>query len=204
MLFHFSLPSYLSGLLVAPVTWLASMLLVRGPDGFGQMAIFSAADRYRYLLIFVPLAVSRIAVPALSRHFAAGDEGEYQRTLRWNLSVSTLASAGPAIFCIAIAAPLMSLFGASFRTGWPVLAVLAFSAIPTVLNTQLGAALLSEGRAWERAGVDLLLAAAFLTLSYWSVPILGAIGLAAAFAAAYSLACIVLAVLLGRRSFASR
>jgi O-antigen/teichoic acid export membrane protein len=192
LLFHFSLPSYLSGLLVAPVAWLANALLVQGANGFSQMALFSAADRFRYLLIFVPLAVSRVAVPALSRLYAAGDAQGYHRTLRWNLTVTALATAIPVLLCVAAAGPLMSLFGPMFRPGWRVLAVLALSAIPTVLNTQLGAALLSEGRAWQRAIADAVLAVGFLGLAWWAVPRWGAMGLSAAFTLAYSAACLLL------------
>jgi O-antigen/teichoic acid export membrane protein len=204
VLLHFSLPSYVSGLLVAPVAWLAGVLLIKGPDGFSQMAIFSAADRFRYLLIFVPLAISRIAVPALSRLHALGDAGAYRRALKWNLSMAALATAVPACLCILGAAPLMSLFGEDFRPGWLVLAVLAYSAIPTVLNTQLGAALLSEGRAWERSAADVALAAFFLSLAWLAVPRWGALGLAASFSFAYSAASILLAVLLWRSKSAGR
>lgn len=201
ILFHFSLPSYLSGLVVAPVVWIGSALLVRAPEGLAQMGLFTAADRYRYILIFVPLAVSRIAVPALSRLHAAGDAAGYRQTLRWNLVVSMSMTVLPVLVCVAAAAPLIALFGPAFRPGWPVLALLAFSAVPTVLNTQLGAALLSEGRAWERAAVDAVLAATLLAVAWWAVPRWGAAGLAASLAAAYTASSAGLGALLltGRR-----
>lgn len=198
LLFDFSLPAYLSGLFVAPVYWLASALLVREANGFSEMGIFSAADRYRYLLIFVPLAISRIAVPALSRLHASGDTQGYRKTLRWNLQVALLSTALPALVCILSAAPLLSLFGSQYRTGWPVLVLLAISAIPTVMNTQLGAALLSEGLAWERAGADAVLAAVFLVTAWWAVPSWGAAGLAATFIIAYSSACLLMSIQLWR------
>jgi O-antigen/teichoic acid export membrane protein len=204
VLLNFSLPSYISGLLVAPVTWLASALLVQQPSGFSEMALFGAADRFRYLLIFLPLAVSRIAVPALSRLHSNGDKDGYQRAFTWNVTVASLATAIPTLLVMAVSPALMSLFGPQFRPGWPVLAAAAFSAIPTVLNTQLGAALLSEGRAWERASADLLLAAAFLSLTWWAVPRWNAVGLAASFAAAYSIACALLAFFVWRGRVAGR
>ena len=201
MLLGFSLPAYLSGLLLAPVAWLGNAWLVQRPEGMLDMAFFSAADRYRLLLIFVPLAVSRTAVPALARLRAAGDGAGYARTLRWNLLVATGATLVPALVCVAVAGPLMALFGENFRAGWPVLAVLALSAVPTVLNTQLGAALLSQGRAWERTGVDFVLALALAALAWRAVPAAGAVGLAASIGGAYALACVMLGwlVVRGRR-----
>ncbi len=198
MLLNFSLPSYLSGIIVAPVTWLSSALLVHQQNGFAEMALFTAADRFRYLLIFLPLAVSRIAVPALSRFRSAGDHGGYRSAFRWNLAFGLLATIPPALACIAFAQPLMVLFGETFRRGWPVLAILAFSAIPTVMNTQLGAALLSNGRAWARASADVVLAVVFVGSAYLLIPRWNAVGLALSFAISYAVACCLLALFLRR------
>lgn len=198
MLVTFSLPSYVSGIVVAPVTWLSSALLVNQPGGFSEMALFTAADRFRFLLIFLPLAVSRVAVPALSRFRASGDQTGYQGAFRWNLGFGLLATIPPALLCIAVAQPLMALFGESFRRGWPILTILALSAIPTVMNTQLGAALLSNGRAWARASADLLLAVVFLLCAWILVPRWNATGLAMAFAISYATACGFLWMMLRR------
>ncbi len=198
MLLTFSLPSYLSGIVVAPVTWLSCAMLVHQPGGFADMALFTAADRFRYLLIFLPLAVSRIAVPALSRFRAARDHGGYRDAFRWNLGFGLLATIPPALVVIGLAQPLMGLFGETFRRGWLVLVILALSAIPTVMNTQLGAALLSNGRAVARATVDVFLAIAFLGSAWVLVPQWQAAGLAMAFALSYSAASLILWILLRR------
>ncbi len=192
MLFMFSLPSYISGIVVAPITWMTSALLVRQPAGLAEMALFSAADRFRFLLIFVPISVSRIAVPTLSRLRSAGDHGGYRNAFRWNLGFGLVATVPPVLLCLVLSRPLMSSFGRAFAHGWPVLAILAVSAVPTVLNTQLGAALLSDNRAWARTGTDAVLAAVFLLSAWWMIPLWKAAGLAMAFASAYTCASIVL------------
>jgi O-antigen/teichoic acid export membrane protein len=199
ILFQFSLPAYISGIVVAPITWMTNALLVKQPGGLAEIALFTAADRFRFLLIFVPISVSRIAVPTLSRLRAAGDETGFRKALRWNVAFSLLATVPPVLFCILLSRPLMALFGQAFIQGWPVLAILAFSAIPTVLNTQLGAPLLSDNRPWIRTSVDVLLAAVFFMCAWRLVPIWKAAGLAASFAIAYSCASILLAICLRYR-----
>jgi len=192
VLFSFSLPAYVSGIVVAPVSWLSSVILVQQSNGFAEMALFSAADRFRYLLIFIPLAVSRIAMPALSRLRADRNLGAYRSTFHWNLGFSLLATVPAAVACAALSPRLMLLFGKPFVRGWPVLALLAISAVPTVLNTQLGAAVLSHGKAWTRTGVDALLAVAFLAAAWVAVPRWNALGLAGAFLFAYTIASMAL------------
>jgi O-antigen/teichoic acid export membrane protein len=196
ILLHFSLPSYLSGILLAPVTWLTTTLLVHRPGGLAEMALFSAADRFRFMLIFLPLAVSRIAVPALSRARSTGDNEGYRNAFHWNVGFGLLTTVPPALFCVAISGPLMAFFGEAFRNGQPILAILALSAIPTVMNTQLGAALLSEGRAWMRTAIDALLAASFLLSAWLLIPRWNGAGLAMAFALAYTTACLALYIAL--------
>jgi O-antigen/teichoic acid export membrane protein len=198
VLFSFSLPSYISGLLVAPATWITGALLVNQAGGFAEMALFTAADRFRYLLIFLPLSASRIVIPALSRSRATGDHDGYSKTFRWSILFGLVTTAVPAALCVALSPFLMSWFGASFRNGWLTLSILALSAIPTVMNTQLGSALLSNNRAWARTGADFVLTAVFLVGAWFAIPRWGSVGLAAAFAAGYSSACLVVWLLLRR------
>ncbi|MEO8099670.1 MAG: oligosaccharide flippase family protein [Acidobacteriota bacterium] len=192
VLLSFSLPSYLSGLLVAPATWLTSAYLVNQPGGYSEMALFGAADRFRYLLIFLPLAASRIAIPALSRYRSSGDHDGYRSAFRWNLIFGLLTTVVPALACIALSRFLMSWYGVDFRKGWPVLSILALSAIPTVLNTQLGSALLSNNRAWSRTVADMVLTIVFLSVAWVAIPRWGSVGLAGSFVLAYSAACLMM------------
>ena len=167
-------------------------MLVHQSNGFAEMALFSAADRFRYVLIFIPLAVSRIAMPALSRFRAEQNHGAYRSAFQWNLGFSLLATVPAVVICALVSPRLMGLFGEGFTQGWPVLALLAVSAVPTVLNMQLGAALLSCGKAWTRTGVDGLLAVTFLGAAWFAVPRWSAVGLAGAFLLSYTIASIVL------------
>jgi O-antigen/teichoic acid export membrane protein len=198
ILFSFSFPAYVSGIVVAPVSWLSTVILVQQANGFAELALFSAADRFRYILIFIPLAVSRIAMPALSRFRAERNHNAYRSAFAWNLGFSLLATVPAALLCALFSPRLLSIFGESFAQGWPVLTLMAISAIPTVLNTQLGAALLSNGKAWARTGVDILLAITFLGAAQFAVPRWNAVGLAGAFLFAYTVASIVLWIFLRR------
>jgi O-antigen/teichoic acid export membrane protein len=61
-----------------------------------------------------------------------------------------------------------------------------------VLNTQLGAILMSDNRAWARTGTDALLAAVFFASAWILIPMWKAQGLAMAFAIAYTAASLTL------------
>ena len=116
-------------------------------------------------------------------------------------SVLSLALA-PALVISALALPLMSLYGLQFRSGWPILIVLACAAIPEAINNIYMARLICAQRMWWRFALDLQLACALLLLAWWWIPRWGAMGLAMAYVAAMSTLCLS-QVLLGRRQLLS-
>ena len=66
ILYKFSLPALLSGVLVSPVMWACSAMLVNQPGGFEEMAIFDVANQWRIIMLFIPAVISQIALPLLS------------------------------------------------------------------------------------------------------------------------------------------
>ena len=53
VLWAFSLPAVLSGLLVEPARWACNAMLVNQPEGYSNMGIFTAAITFQWLLLFV-------------------------------------------------------------------------------------------------------------------------------------------------------
>ncbi|MHC4110302.1 MAG: oligosaccharide flippase family protein [Planctomycetota bacterium] len=69
VLWTFSLPATLSGVLIGPVRWVCNALLVNQPDGYGEMGIFTAALTFQVLLLFVS---GMLSAPLLSMLSNAG------------------------------------------------------------------------------------------------------------------------------------
>lgn len=63
VLWKFSLPAVLSGLLVEPARWACNAMLVNQPEGYSNMGIFTAAITFQGLLLFVG---SMLNAPLLS------------------------------------------------------------------------------------------------------------------------------------------
>jgi len=53
ILWTFSVPAVLSGILVEPARWVCNAMLVNQPDGYSNMGIFNAAITFQVLLLFV-------------------------------------------------------------------------------------------------------------------------------------------------------
>ena len=184
--YEFSLPAFLASIVVGPALWICNAILAHQPDGYSQLGLYTAADRWRLLILFVPASIFGLVVPVLSNLYGAGDRAGFRRVLRINMLLNSGLVLLLGIVIAGLAHPIMSLFGESFRAGWLVLVILSFSAVPEALNTVLGHPLIVSDAMWWRFGFDVLLAALLIASAAILIPRWGAMGFACSYAFAFS------------------
>ncbi len=187
MLYRFSLPAFLASVVVGPAMWICNMLLVHQPNGYSQLGLYAAADRWRLLVLFIPTSAFSMAVPVLSNLHGAGDALGFSRVFRANLLLNSVLVLSIALPIVALSRWIMAMYGRPFRPGWPILVILAFSALPEALNTILGHPLIVTGAMWWRCGFDVLLGALLVGTAAALIPRWGPIGLACAYGLAFSI-----------------
>ena len=148
ILFRFSIPSVLCNVLVTATAWIVNAMIVNSQNGYAEMGIFSAALQWRNAALFLPSAVTTVALPILAN--IGGDGVHRKRT--GVIRVSFLLSGGIALLTtigIAAAAPwLMAAYGKSFSAGIPTLILLLVSGVLIAVNNVVGAELASRDRVW--------------------------------------------------------
>jgi O-antigen/teichoic acid export membrane protein len=125
----FSIPIVCSSQTLFFGEWLGNWMLVRGPLGFGQLGIYSAAARWQQAVSFIPLNVSRALFPALTERHAARDRRSFVRMLRYYLAFCTVISAVCALGLSALSWPIMRGYGQEFAEGWSVLVLVSLTVI---------------------------------------------------------------------------
>lgn len=178
----FSLPAYISGVMVTPMIWLARLILVRYPGGYEQMGVFQATWRFQDIISLLGATVGASLLPLL-----ASREGARSERLA---SGNMLVSWGLGFFLLA---PLMAfpeivgvLFGGGYA-GRPlnVTMVLAMAVTNIVLYKQgLARVLTARALLWWGVLSNGVWAATLLLCTWWLAPA-GAVGLAGAFLIAY-------------------
>jgi len=180
VLMRFSLPMLLVGIVYMPSTWIANMILVNTPNGYAEMGVFSAADRWRYAILFLPGLLGGVTLPMLSSLQSKTDFGRYQSVLWANIKFSVLASftvAAP----IALFAPwIMGSYGPGFREGSGVLMTLCATAVAFAAYNIVNQSLLSRGQVMTLFYINLGWAVTLLTAE-WLFLGHGAKGLALAY-----------------------
>jgi O-antigen/teichoic acid export membrane protein len=184
VLWRFSIPAVLGGLMVGPVMWLCNAMLVNQPSGYGEMGVFNAANQWRGAILFLPGAIAPIVLPVLSNLRGKGDRSRYHRVLLYNIWFNAGVTLTVAIG-ISIAAPLiMASYGKGFRAGQIVLVVLSLSAVLNATIGVIGQAIASEDRMWWGMFLNMLWGGVLIA-STWYLLGYGALGLSLAILIAY-------------------
>lgn len=179
-LWEFSLPHILGSLLNMPVTWYTNALLVRQPDGLLQISVFSAASRWREVVLFLPGALGRVSAVVYAERIGNEDYRTVRRILLASLGLVGLVC-GVASLGIGLAGGyLLDLYGPGFADlGYLTLWLVIADAFLRSIGTPFANIITSAGRTRLGLVVGLVSSAVLVAGAYWLVP-RGAEGLAAA------------------------
>jgi len=184
VLWRFSLPAVLSGSMVGPVNWACGALLVNRPNGYDEMGIYSAANQWYAMLLFLPSLLSQVVLPVFSERLGQEDGHQLLKTMVLAIKINAIMML-PIVLLASIASPfIMSLYGESFASGWPTLIVVLLTAGIIACQTPVGPTIAAAGKMWIRLTMNLGWAIVFIISTLFLVD-KGALGLASARAISY-------------------
>ena len=179
VLVRFSLPAAISGVLGAGAMYACNAYMVRLPHGFADMAIVSAANNFRAIILFAPAFVNRAVSPILTS--ISRDSVRYPKLFWANVLLST----GIAVtICAALnvfTPSLLRLYGRDFSAGWLPVMLFSWSAVLEVVGGALYQRIFVQGRMWWHLLINLCWA---LILAFLGVALMqqaGARGLGMAY-----------------------
>jgi O-antigen/teichoic acid export membrane protein len=185
VLWTFSAPVFLSGVLTGPAIWAANTMLVHQQGGYAAMGVFSAASQWRNAIGFIPGVIAQFALPLLSNLNGERNLPQYVKALRWNLLLTAGAAVAAAIPVAMGARQIMRLYGRGFQHDWLVLVLSAATAVICCVNGVVGTAIVSAGSVWAGLLFNAMWAAALLVGCHYLVPTNLALGLSVSMLGAY-------------------
>lgn len=184
ILYKFSLPALLSGLLVSPVLWACNAMLVNQPNGYEEMAIFDAGFQWRNSVLFIPAILSQIALPLLSSE--STNHKKFSKILKTNILLNLVSSLFIALLILFFSKLIMSSYGEGFIEGRNVLNILIITTVLISINSVVGQAMASKNKMWYAFSLNLIWAISILAASYYfNTRNSGALGLATAYLISY-------------------
>lgn len=167
VLYRFSLPAALSGILVMPAYWVVRMLIVRY-NGFGELGVYEAAEQWRIIILFIPGTLSQIVLPILSNVLEEGSKNSFWKIIWINIALNAFISFILSLLVLLCGSWLMALNGKDF-VGSNTITFLAFSTVFSSIATIVGNAITSKERVWEGLGFNFFWALLFIGLSWFGL-----------------------------------
>ncbi len=186
LFWKFSLPTAISGFIVAPVMWFCSSMLIKTSSGFSELAIFEAANNWKTAVIFIPTAISQVIIPLLVN---TNKKSDLLYVFRRNLFYNTTIAAIIALLLSIFSPVLLKLYGEQFAGHYWPLIILLISTVFMSFNNVIGQLLASKDRQWEGLSLNIVWACmlilfSYLFLNYYKI---GALGLSLAYLCSYIL-----------------
>lgn len=185
---NFSLPIILSSVVVAVANWVSKTILANQLNGYAELGVFTAAEKWGQLILFLPSSMSLSILSILSNLYGIQNIDAYRKIFKSNLLINLSLVLIISVTLIIFSRPAMAAYGVDYQDGWITLTLLSAGTVPTLLNTFLGQILVSAGLIWWRFALDMLFAVLIIFCSWLLIPIYNKNGLALSNLAAF--ACI--------------
>lgn len=176
-LIHFSVPATVSGIIGSSSIWWCNMILVRR-SGYGELALFTAANTLRVMVMFLPALIARVTCPMLNNLLVSGDLVEYRRTFRGAVAINGGLSMLLALLFWVANKQILHLFGKDFVGSSALIILLLSSVVVEVIACNLYQALFTAEHLWCQVAVISIWGAVLVGAATFTVPLHGAAGLA--------------------------
>jgi O-antigen/teichoic acid export membrane protein len=147
VLWSFSAPAALGGILVGPISWACNALLVNQPNGYADLAIFNAAAQWRVAIMFLPTTFGASMLPVLASLYTKSDR-RFPKMVLYQAGLAGVSAALVTVPIVFFAARIMSTYGSGFGGGSEILQILAVSACIVSVSNQLSRVIASMGSMW--------------------------------------------------------
>lgn len=198
----FVIPSAAIGFLTMPAVWLSNVLLVRQPDGYLQMGIFSAAYTVRTMIVFLPSLINNVGMSLLNYHKGINDDVNYKKVFLTNIALTQLVVLIGSLIVIILGPWLLRAFGKDFTEGYSVLLILVFSAVAETLTYAIYQVIQSREKMWlSFFSINAPWSLSFIIAAYFLVPVNMAAGLAWVYVTAWCVAALMTCLQVWRVGF---
>ena len=186
VLWRFSIPAALGGIMVIPVNWMCSAILVNQPRGYAEMGAYNAANQWYNILMFLPAVLGGALLPILSDRMGDRDGKTSERIFTGMMKLNGIILIPAALFMSLFSPFIMRLYGVGFHDAWPTLIAVLWTAVIMGVIAPVGDVIAASGRMWlglaMNAGWATVFILSTLLLVHW-----GSLGLASSRLIAYAI-----------------
>lgn len=196
---RFTLPGALGGLLGMPAVWAVNVLVASTSNGFENLALYSAANTLKGLVLLCPKIMNDVASSLLNHHKGLRNSRDY-RAVFWMNIVLTWISASVAALAVGFLGPyLLRMYGRDYNGGYSILVLLLLSSLMEAMAIAVYQVLPSQEKLWlSIVAINLPRDCSIVLLAYCFLPAYGIAGVAVAQLAGWAMTLVIIIVLVTR------
>jgi O-antigen/teichoic acid export membrane protein len=198
ILWRFSLPAFLSTLILTASAWGIRVLLVNQSEGYVELGLFNAALQFQWMITAVNTIAASVAVPILAEIHGRDDPQRFDRAFNLNLRLNWSLALIFGFVVLPVSPWLMLIFGGKFQAAAPLLPLVVCFTVLGLVNSIGGQFFYSAGLMWDGLKFNLIGCFLLLTIAYFLIPSLRAKGLALVYVFTSSLS-LILKILIGNK-----
>lgn len=154
ILWSFSLPTMLSGMMVGPVTWASNLIFIRRENGYGDLGVYNALAQWRTFICFLPALLGGVLLPILTNLSAGKERAKYWRLVRVSVAAAA-GTSGLGALGVLIAGPfILRLYGPGFTPYYGGLVLVVCTAVLVAVLGIVQQVIASRGAMWVGFGVN--------------------------------------------------
>lgn len=167
------------------MSWVCNYILVKQASGYVQMAYFDIANQWRNTILFIPTALSQIALPMLSA--AVQDPKLYKSTYIKNIKLNFYIAMAMVIVFVIASPFIVYTYGTEYKDALYPLIIMFVTTGLIALNNVIGQVIASKNKMWLGFLVNLIWGIILILMSYVFIVIFhwGAIGISLAYLISY-------------------
>ena len=149
VLVHYSLPTFLTVLLIGPVTWACNAFLANQPNGYAELGIFNAALQWQGAIQLLPGLVCTALLPIMSEKCGGGNTESSLRVMKGMMRVISLITIPIALVLCVLSPIIMRGYGNAFSGGyWTMVMLVATGALMAIM-TPVANFVMASGMMWK-------------------------------------------------------
>lgn len=175
---NFVLPIAIAQFYSPLMVWLAKSFLISQPEGYKEMALYSAASNLQSLVLFLPGVIQAVGLSVLNNESAKYQ----QRVFKYNVLYIFIISLVSSLVTGFLGRYILQVFGKNFEAGNPILWILLISGIFQALTIALYQYILTKTKIWlQFTSIVVPREALLVIIAYYLVKTYGGTGLAIAY-----------------------
>jgi O-antigen/teichoic acid export membrane protein len=184
-LYQFSIPTTTACMISSLAVWWSNAALARS-SGYAALAVFSATNNMRLMVLFMPLIIGRVTTPLLNNMLAAGDLWGYRKTFCGSVALNGSTAILTATVLALAGRYILHLFGKEFAGSSALILLLLGAAALEVIASSLYQAVFAGSSLWRQVVVNGVWTVALVATLQLTVSRYGVSALAFSYLAAWS------------------